>query len=1012
MSISLRYFPIGYKISIGLLVFFPPLFGPICSPASCGAERRIVDYPKQASLVDYEFHEDFENGTISGWSSYPPFQDTAYDYSILAGYYRPPETLQGYIASGEFFYPVGLSPPGNQDTNKFYCLRAYRPNSIAPQRIGVTRKISVYVSEYSFLRFHYWISPGAQPTSIHVELACDDGKRYTARFLKPREGKWSSIDAPLLNFDCEGSTLSPNVEIQALVIQAEFEKGNPSNVHHVAIDEVRINGMRRAGFNFQIPEIETFDHWPLALANDHFDLSDSLNLVATPEVPIESATARLEDFKGEPIGASRELILNGTTWTAEDFHTFPEGDPTGPLQLILEGETENGKTVKSEVRLWYLPQRKDNGRPNLFFDSEDVQNLRDRKESGRGKEIWDRIRGLAETARKIEIPGQGQIEEFPQDYLIQQLMPYFDAVRNTAYGAMLNAWVYTLEGDEEAGAYAKQASLKMAGWDTWTHPWFLTQGRKTYYPVGLAAMYLGIAYDLIHPLLSEEEAKTIREGITKNGIENAYQEYFIDNRVPNHTSNWISHCTAGPLVALCAFYSDAEGAEKANIDRLFTGLAEKFLVHGKATFTPDGGYGEGYAYQNFTLESASPFLAALENLFGKTNLAHDLHIAESYLFPLYISVEGGKTLLDMGDSSDSSGVKTNWAWLSRSSDDPILKNFYHSSPGSDWEDFLWMEEEPTIAGPESLPASRYFPDKGNVVFRTGWGEDDVVLNYHAGPHFNHTHADQGNFRFWGYGEELVSEAGKAGYYTDPYYWSYFIQAGGHNTVLADGNSESQEFGDFKNEVVAFDRRAKIEKVHLSDKFNVVVSELAPVYRGSADGGLKRFTRSVCFVDPGYVVVWDRIRSFGDQTYQWQLFPPKMEGFSIDGRKAYYKGENAELGIHVLAPENAPLHALKRPIQMGEYAEYPRKPLNPRVALRIDGGGAEQGLEFIVALLPTRKDGGPSFQFERIIREGAQVIRIARPEGMDEIVFDEANKRIHFTRSMEEDQVISEAIDLN
>jgi hypothetical protein len=517
---------------------------------------------------------------------------------------------------------------------------------------------------------------------------------------------------------------------------------------------------------------------------------------------------------------------------------------------------------------------------------------------------------------------------------------------------------------------------------------------------------------LIHPLLSQEEARAIREGVIRNGIENAYQEYFIDNRVPNHTSNWVSHCTAGPLVALCSFYPDAEGDEKANIDRLFSGLAEKFFAHCKATFTPDGGYGEGYAYQNFTLESASPFLAALENLSGKNNLAEKLHIAQSYLFPLYISVEGGKTLLDMGDSSDSSGVKTNWAWLSRRLDDPILKNFYHSSPGSDWEDFLWMEEEPNTSGPESLPASRYFPDKGAVVFRTGWGEDDAVLHYRAGPHFNHTHADQGNFRLWAFGEEIVSEAGKAGYYTDPYYWSYFIQAGGHNTILADGNSESQEFGDFKNEVVAFDRRAKIEKVHLSDPFNVVVSELAPVYRGSFRGVLERFTRTVCFVHPGYVIVWDRLKSNGDQTYQWQLFPPKMEGFSTGGRKALYKGEKAELGIQVLAPENAPLHALKRPIQMGEYAEYPKKPLNPRVALQIDGGGAEEGLEFLVALLPTPLDGGRSYQSERIIREGAQIIRITRSEGIDEIVFDEANKRIIFTRRMGEDQVISEAIDLN
>ena len=876
-----------------------------------------TSFAGEPALVDYEFYEDFENGTISGWSSYPPFQDTAYDYSILAGYYRPPETLQGYIASGEFFYPVGWRPPKKPDNNQFYCLRAVRPNSVARQRIGLTRKCSVITSEDFSFRFDFRPNSYVSYGRLYVELACSDGRRYDCGYGMVGGTGWLSLEYPLDSFSSEEGNLQSGLEIQAITVEAEIDIADPSSYLYLAVDNIRIKGKRRAELKLEEPAVNRFDHWPLALANKHFDLGDTLNLVATPEVLIESATARLEDFGGEPIGASRELTFDGSAWTAKGFHTFSDGDPTGPLHLILEGQTEDGKSVTSKVRLWYLPQNKDNARPNLFFDQKDLKDLKDRKDSGRGKEIWDSIRGGAASARKKTVRAEGQVGEFPQDYLIQQLRPYFDGIRITAHDAMLNAWVYAIEGDEEAGAYAKDAALKLTGWDTWTHPWFLTQGRKTYYPVGLTAMYLGIAYDLIRPLLSEEEATSIRSGVIKNGVENAYEEYFIDNRVPNHTSNWVSHCTAGPLVALCAFRGDAEGEEKANIDRLFAGLAEKFIAHCRATFTPDGGYGEGYGYQNFTMESASPFLAAMENLYRADNLVASLNIAESHLFPLYISVEEGKTLLDMGDSSDKSGTKTNWAWLSRRLDDPLLKNFYHASPGEEWEDFLWLEEIPTTSGPESLPPSRYFPDKGNVVFRTGWGKDDVVLNYHAGPHFNHTHADQGNLLMWAFGESLVSEGGKAGYYTDPYYWSYFIQAGAHNTVLADGISESQEFGDFKNEVGAFNRRARIEKVHLSNPFSIVVSELAPVYRGSHNGILERFTRTVCFVDPGYVIVWDRLR--GDQSYQWQLFPPQAEGFSIEGNGAKYEGEKARLTIEILSPENPKLDVLKRPIQMGEYA---------------------------------------------------------------------------------------------
>jgi len=934
------------------------------------------------ALVDCVWTQDFEDGTTGGWSSYPPFQDTAYDYSLLGGYDRSPNDLQGYIASGEMFYPVELAPPTSEG-NRYYCLRAYRPNSTAPQKMGLCRKVHLHAAEDSVLRFDFWLKLTASPADLLVEIAGGDGIRYQHRLEQIDRERWVHVDLPLSSFSGEGGSVPPGLEIQALAIVPELKKGDPAVVHYFALDNVRLSCRRQAVFSVTRPIARLYDKWDLGFIQRHFHPGDGLEVEVHPEIPVVKVTARLDDLCGKTVFPAETLSVQGERWVGETLLAFPDReDCLGPLLLVLQGETPQGQTVESRLRLWCVKPLPDDRHPRLFFSNSDLEGLRNRTKEGRGKTIWESVVAQARSARSRPVPETGQVEEFPSDYLIMQLAPYFDAVRQSARGAMLNAFVYCVEGDEEAGEYAKGTLLRMAGWNQWVHPWFRTQGRKTYYPVGLAAMDLGIAYDLVFPLLTEEERAKVREGVLKNGIVNSYEEYFVDNRIPNHTSNWISHTTAGPLVALLAFYGEGEIGDG---EPYFSGLAEKFIALCQATYRPDGSYGEGYGYQNFTLESACPFLAAMDSLLGAGNLAHSLNLTGSYLFPLSISTGGGTHLLEMGDSSDSLGAGSNWAWLASVCDDPLFNWFYSLRPGSEWQDFLWQAELKEAVGPgQSLPPCRYFPDKGNVVFRTGWGEEDAVFVYHAGPHYNHTHMDQGNFRMWAFGEDLVDESGKAGYYTDPYYWSYFIQSGGHNTILVDGFSESQDVGDFKNEVVAHGRRAFIEKVFLSEPFNYVNSELGRVYREP----LERLNRQVCFVSPGYAVIRDTIRAAsGSHTYQWQLFPPHKEGVSLTSSGATYEGEEAFLHVHVVEPSGARVLLKDRPIPMGEYANYPKERLHPRAVLQVTQDRAAESQEFLVVLVPGKKgDAGSVSRAEPLVREGSRGVRVVGDGWLDEILF--------------------------
>lgn len=949
-------------------------------------EAAFQDRP---ALIETTWSSTFEEGTIDGWFSYPPFEDTAYDFTIFPGSYRPRYELQGYVGSGELLYPVDLAPPSKPDQNTYYLLRAYRPNSASPQRIGFSHKLAIYLSEDSEMRFDYWLKLTASPADLWVELAGADGKRYSYRLPEVPREQWQSLRIPVAQFQKTGESPPEHLEIQAITIIAEFARGDAGTLHYFAIDNVRLTGKRRAGFRVLLPETRTYRHWPLAFSQKHFYPGDRLDLKVQSEVEdMVEVSAQLKDFDGRTISEGLSLSGKSKNWSGTGLYHFTQKDRRGPWTLILTGKTKSGAVVQTRVRIWVLDKPQAKRHPRLFFTEADRLKLVKRSRSGRGKAIWQQIEKQATKARTAFVPDDAQIELFPKDYLLQQLSTYFAILRTNARNALLNAWVYSITENEEAGEFARKTLLKMAGWKQWVHPWFQTQGRKIYYPVGITALELSITYDLIYPLLSEQERTQARRGIMKNGVINAFEEYFVDNRMPNHTSNWISHNTAGPLMAILTFYSDFANDEfRENGEPYFSGLAEKFLVHTRATLKPDGSYGEGFGYQNFTMSTAWPTLAALKTAFG-AELARSLYFDRGHLFPVYISLHDGKELMDMGDSHSHRGPASNWAWIVQETRDPLLKWFYEQVPGQSWEDFLWLDDSIPAVGPDSLPPSRLFPDKGNVVFRTGWDEEDFVFVYRAGPNFNHTHADQGSFLLWAFGETLVSEAGPSHYYNDPYYWSYFIQSAGHNTVLIDDNPESQEFGDFRNEIAAFQRHARIENAFLSKSVNRVTSQLAKVYRGR----LETFTRKIYFVDPGYLVLHDQIRSrSGPHRYHWQLFPPQKEGLIVRGDEAIYKGQKAWLQVWVLAPANPVLKIKDVPVPINDYAKLPEVKLRPRAVLQVTHEAKVENQDFVVVLLPMKAGAQPVEQITEMTGSGFKGARVVFADWQDEFFFANGGK---------------------
>ncbi len=942
------------------------------------------------ALVPTNWSANFDNGTISGWESYPAFEDTAYDFTILPGSFRPRYHVQGFVASGEYFYPVDLAPPGEDPANTHYLLRSLRPNSTSPQRIGAIYKIpNLYAAEQSSLSFDYWLQVPPGPVRLRMDLAGADGRRYQALISQPARHEWTRVQIPLADFTAaDGTRLSSGLRLAALAVQALIDRGDPGSYVYVALDNFSIDGKRQAGFSFTTPTSNAYEHWAIRFAQRHYRPGETLDLsVASDGGPLREAWARLEDFDGRPLAERMELTGGPERFEAPAAYRFGENDPHGPLTLTVEGLRDDGSIARSQTRLWLLAPVPDS-HPRVLVGAGDRKRLSELVKEDRWSGMWQTMQRAAKANNQRQVPTNFQLNDYPHDFLLQA-GSWSPILRGNSTAALQNAWVWFLGGDEEAGNWAKETMLTMAGWDYWVHPWFRGQGRATYYPVGQVTEQLGLAYDLIRPLFTPEEAAAFRAGLMRNGIIPSFEEYFLNNRIPSNTSNWISHSTASVGIALLAVMGEGnEGGMNEFGEPYFSAMAEKFIMLSKMAMRSDGGYGEDYSYGAYTNYTAQPFLFMLDRL-GADRLSEQLHYTRGHLYPTYVTttVNGDKPgMLVMGDAYSGPGGGDRFtyfaslakdptaAWFALRSGEPSLTRLIMSD-----DDLEQRAQSPAEAG---LPPARIFPEMGKAVFRAGWDDKDAVFVMRAGPNYNHTHFDMGHFRLAALGQDLASEGGIAHYYTDPYYWSWFIQAAAHNVVLVDDNPESQFAGDFLDEIPAFDDYARVGDWVLGDGIQFARADLAMIYHADFD----TYERRAWFVDPGYAIIHDRLRAAdGPHHYHWQLHPPDRDSLSVSETHAAIRAGDVLLQVEIAAPADARLAVKPAPIPIREYEAYPEKPLRPRAVLQVINESPRADADFLVALLPRRNEDS-AWITETVGGEGYEGIEVRRGDRRDLFCF--------------------------
>ena len=379
--------------------------------------------------------------------------------------------------------------------------------------------------------------------------------------------------------------------------------------------------------------------------------------------------------------------------------------------------------------------------------------------------------------------------------------PYDDVLFTGKHHANLAAmtdlaWAWAITGRREFAArsadYLKGYALRYRHYPfhgnmRYNLPYnFFTGGRlfgQTLEEASAIATTIAPAYDLIHDsgVLSEEDHQLIREDLLKPMLKNIRGNFFNAN-------NW--QCWHNAAL----FWGGALMHEEEWMDCAVNDSSEGFLAQMRDFVTPDGMWFEGSWGYHFYALQALVILAEGARRSG-VDLWSDPALRAMFTFPADCAFEGGimpRFGDDTGFSLAQQGALMETAWNSLR--ESALVPFLPTRPV--WETVLYGREVcETVTNPV-LRESKIYPLSGYAMLRSA-GLKKLSAAITFGPHGGyHAHFDKLSFVFYGFGQELAVDPGRASSqaYQLPIHKKWYRGTISHNTVLVDGRPQAPAAG--------------------------------------------------------------------------------------------------------------------------------------------------------------------------------------------------------------------------
>jgi hypothetical protein len=463
--------------------------------------------------------------------------------------------------------------------------------------------------------------------------------------------------------------------------------------------------------------------------------------------------------------------------------------------------------------------------PSLYFTSNDIVPLQERREAIPYSEWWSEIISKANASVAQNLSSTSLSEE------------------ERSKGAKVCAFAYILTEDLQYLEKAKEALLAM-----WTHP---GSNNRRMLEASYHLQSFCEAYDWI-----QGELNTIDDSIIRGKLAVEAERFYNDPVMWSpfgYVNNWgVKAASALGTVALtisdCSFalHTPTQWLDRAlnRINSLFTVLT-----------TDDGLWVEGSHYLTYTSGNMIPFAWHYRNV-SDVNLFEDLR--PLFDFVLKVRYPNGR-LPNIEDAYSNIFPHSMIAPAFQGIDASIHMWAHENSPGFDpvwWtqdvkEVDLFIIHESTIpASPPPTQASLVFPDARVAVLRSGWDEAGLYLYLNGAPDYTntlaggvHTHPDPLECILYANKALFLNDAGYGpdGFNDDNRSWYTHPEA--HNIILIDGSASQNSVAEIKT---------FINSEHLS------FVEMIAAYRGAT------VSRSALLIDSVYIVIADHITAGGDK----------------------------------------------------------------------------------------------------------------------------------------------------
>jgi hypothetical protein len=840
--------------------------------------------------------DDFETGELYGWESYPYAQDIGYE---------------------PFTIPQ-KSPAHNG--SKYSLAKIQTPNDIVELWEGFTKQLDLWTTADTRFKVAVFLMADRPATDLELSICLLDGRRYLHHVANAEANRWLELDVPLGRFTWMGKALESGCQVQAVTIKAFYPSVTHLMSYTICIDDFSLNGERPRRFVGVNPSSTMFEMFGFSILNRHFFYGDTIGITVKPEdAPgkgaLNGVTCDLLDPSGKKVVSGLAMASSGGNWSNDKVYTLRQSDPRGQWTINFAGKDMSGKEVAWGFRFLMPGDRLTaSHHPRLEFSRDELVKLKADSSPETRKLLAGAVPG-ADRIMNVDISSIREADKTETEALTGgpyikgsgagERLSWFGPIRQLAPIITGGAERYALTGDEAAGRKAKEALLKLSSFSQWNHPWHEAHGMHTYYPFAYYAVGpAGEGFDLLYPLLSEQEKQAIRQGIMQNAILPFYRDMVEQNRMPSSLSNHIAVIVTGMVKAAAAIYGD--DPQNPCLEPYLSGILAKTKQFIDRTYYPDGGYGEPTTYQDMATRDLVEALHILENNYG-IDYTTTTNIRDTWLYPLYVTYSNGR-YPDFGDVSPSYNLAGPvFRWLSYRTKNPYTYAFIQKADASGRSrggllSHLWKVEGVTPKSREELVPSHMFPVKGNMVMRSGWSDESTVMIFKAGPNSNHYHVDQGTFYLMTNGEELVSDAGHgSSYYANLYYPCYYTQTIGHNCMLVDGDPQSQVPADYENGVTAL--RDYPRMLHSFAGWNTAEAEgdLTCVYKGK----VQNYTRSFLYMKPDILFLYDKVTSPEEHTYSWLFHAEHTDGkSSISGGKNSIDITRTRSSLHmdILTPE--------------------------------------------------------------------------------------------------------------